>query len=218
MIKIEEILKVNDRYNNFIVIDIDPVIIDRRQQIRVKCDCGFEMYVRPDRLIQGRPRSCWICSNIKKRNKNTVFCGDICSKYFSDIKNNAKYRNLEFNISMEYIWNLFLTQNKKCALTGLDLTLEKFSKRDQKMIHKKISASLDRINSSLGYIEGNVQWVHKELNLMKGSMSNEMFIFLCNKVAKYHNFEYDNLEPSLMQGFCPRYILAKERALKRSND
>ena len=72
------------------------------------------------------------------------------------------------------------------------------------MIYKKISASLDRIDNNIGYIEGNVQWVHKWINVMKGAMSNECFIFLCNKVAENNNFEYDNIEPSLMEGWLPR--------------
>ena len=47
-----------------------------------------------------------------------------------------------------------------------------------------ITASLDRIDSSKGYIEGNVQWVHKRVNLMKGNMSTENFIEWCNLVVK----------------------------------
>jgi hypothetical protein len=43
---------------------------------------------------------------------------------------------------------------------------------------------LDRIDSSKGYIVGNVQWVHKHVNVMKNIFSQEMFIFICNQVSK----------------------------------
>ena len=38
------------------------------------------------------------------------------------------------------------------------------------------TASLDRIDSSKGYIKGNVQWVHKNINYMKQEMTNEEFL------------------------------------------
>lgn len=49
--------------------------------------------------------------------------------------------------------------------------------------------SIDRINSDIGYEEGNIQWVDKRINMMKGSLSNEEFIELCTKVANYNKNE-----------------------------
>jgi archaellum component FlaC len=43
--------------------------------------------------------------------------------------------------------------------------------------------SLDRIDSKLGYIEGNVQWLHKDVNYMKQEYSQEYYIDICKKVA-----------------------------------
>lgn len=36
-------------------------------------------------------------------------------------------------------------------------------------------------------IEGNVQWVHKTINIMKQSLSDEEFIQYCRTVAKYQD-------------------------------
>ena len=47
-----------------------------------------------------------------------------------------------------------------------------------------MTASLDRIDSNLGYVKGNVQWVHKHINVMKNIFNQDMFIFLCNQVTK----------------------------------
>lgn len=46
------------------------------------------------------------------------------------------------------------------------------------------TASLDRIDSSRGYVEGNVQWVHKDVNFMKQALSQERFVELCTLVAE----------------------------------
>jgi hypothetical protein len=45
------------------------------------------------------------------------------------------------------------------------------------------TASLDRIDSSLGYVWGNVQWVHSVINDLKSNMAQEEFISWCQKVA-----------------------------------
>lgn len=47
-------------------------------------------------------------------------------------------------------------QEMKCALTGWDIDAMTVSNN---------TASLDRINSLEGYVVGNVQWVHKMVNM-----------------------------------------------------
>ena len=82
-----------------------------------------------------------------------------------------------FDITIEYAWDLYLNQNKECALSGLPI---KFSftrnKNDE-------TASLDRIDSKLGYVEGNVQWVHKHVNMMKNVYSQKYFISICKLIS-----------------------------------
>jgi len=47
----------------------------------------------------------------------------------------------------------------------------------------KHTASIDRINNSRGYLKGNIQLVHKDINFMKGKMSQDDFIKMCKLVA-----------------------------------
>ena len=47
------------------------------------------------------------------------------------------------------------------------------------------NASLDRINSEIGYIISNVQWVDKTINMSKQQMNNEQFIKMCKEVYEY---------------------------------
>ena len=49
----------------------------------------------------------------------------------------------------------------------------------------KFTASLDRIDSNKGYIKGNVQWVHKDVNTMKMDHTQEEFIKICTMVANH---------------------------------
>lgn len=69
---------------------------------------------------------------------------------------------------------MFQKQNQICAITG-------------DRIENIEDASLDRIDSSKGYIEGNVQWVTYRANVSKHTMSmNELYEF-CKKVLNYAN-------------------------------
>lgn len=46
------------------------------------------------------------------------------------------------------------------------------------------TASLDRIQNDKGYIEGNVQWVHKDINRMKNIFEQNYFIDICKKIIE----------------------------------
>jgi len=87
---------------------------------------------------------------------------------------------LDFTITIEYIWNLFLKQNRRCALSGKPLTM--WGKIDGKLAG---NASLDRIDSSKGYVEGNVQWIDKKLQSVKTKLSDAEFIQICQDVTAY---------------------------------
>lgn len=120
-------------------------------------------------------------SQYGKPNKNTKKFGDIHRSYIYLLKDRAKRKRLKFNLDGNYLWNLFLAQNRKCRFSGLDLVFPKAWGEKSKT---EITASLDRIDSNLGYIKGNVQWVHKTINTMKMNLSDRDFIYLCKKVAK----------------------------------
>lgn len=49
------------------------------------------------------------------------------------------------------------------------------------------TASLDRINSNLGYEPNNVQWVHKDINKMKLDYNQQYFINMCTYVVNHAN-------------------------------
>jgi len=173
--------------------------------IKVQCiKCGAEKLIRGDTLKSEKSTRCRKCSNREKW-KNNKLNGRICSVGYSPkhqgigdlprslywhYKNAAKSRGHEFNISIEYLWELFIKQNKKCNLSGIDIKLFE----PGVLINKKIvysgnldfgafDASLDRIDSTKGYIEGNVQWVHRDINIMKNVYTQEHFINMCTKIA-----------------------------------
>ena len=155
------------------------------------CDCGGKAIARTSDLTSGKIKSCGCYhsetsrENVKKshlkypRSYRFSGVGDISGWYLSSIKNRAFSKGLECSVSKEYLWNLYLKQNKKCNLTGLDIVFRK-KKGPQ-------TASLDRIDSLKGYTEDNVQWVHKDINNIKQDYSLIEFVNYCKLVIDYEN-------------------------------
>lgn len=143
---------------------------------RCECECGNTTEVFGTHLRSGNIISCG-CKN--RIDKEGGINGDLwynITRYKTSKRLNRK--NLNFNLTKEYIYELFKKQNGKCNLSGINIRLP-ISWND-----KSYTASLDRIDSKNGYIIGNVQWVHKHINVMKNIFSQDMFIFLCNQVTK----------------------------------
>ena len=97
-------------------------------------------------------------------------CKERITKRYSDIeyrfrswRKGAKRRGIEFNVDIEYLNNL----SKRCYYTGMELTLES---------NKENTISLDRIDSSKGYIKGNLVFCCESVNYMKGSLSIFQFV------------------------------------------
>jgi hypothetical protein len=66
---------------------------------------------------------------------------------------------------------LWGAQNGRCAISGLPLIRRTFGTKKAPNV-----ASLDRINSEIGYIKGNVQFVAYSLNLAKQDFSSSDFL------------------------------------------
>lgn len=166
------------RFGKLVVLNYVETINKTRRYL-CQCDCGKQKILIRKLLVRGDTTSCgcnWIKSNIKHHSWRGY--KDIPLDFFSTIKRSAESRNIEFNITIEQISDLLEYQNKKCALSGLDLQFSKIRKDK-----KTQTCSLDRIDSNVGYIEGNIQWVHKRINIMKNKLSDKDFIYFCLMVA-----------------------------------
>jgi hypothetical protein len=114
--------------------------------------------------------------------------GEISGTYWSRLKHDASKRELEFDMSIEDGWNLFLKQGRKCALSGVSI---KFAKMTNDYWRRGTTASLDRIDSSVGYVSGNVQWVHKTVNKMKQNIPESELLKWCRLLIQHSEKEHE---------------------------
>ncbi len=176
-----EIPKVGDIFDYWTVINNQITEIkNRNYAVLCRCKCGNESLVRISALQTGKSKGC-PCRAIDKRRSKLVYVGEISDTFWSRIIKSAEKRNHTFSITKEYVWGLFLKQNGKCALSGLEIKIERSLNRERGK--SNITASLDRINSSIGYEIGNVQWVHKDVNYIKQDLNEEYFKKLCKLIS-----------------------------------
>jgi hypothetical protein len=148
------------------------------------CECGcITTNYTTGNLLKGTLRSCG-CQMREggKSHGNWRGVGDIPASFFTSIKGHAKHRDIPFDLDIQYLWDLFQSQNGKCALTGIDLS---FPKTTDELHHGSWTASLDRIDSSKNYEQENVQWVHKQVNFMKHQLDQDRFFELCEMVVQH---------------------------------
>lgn len=165
--------------------ELTPVSIDETRKNRIfwlcKCSCGQLKSVAAKHLKNGSVRTCRASVHFKgKKGTNWRGYEDISQKYWGNIQKGARVRNLKFSLTQDQVWRIFIQQEKKCALSGLPLFL--IGKNGGQG-----NASLDRINSELGYLTGNIQWVDKRINKMKMDLPEIEFKELCFLVTKNAN-------------------------------
>jgi len=113
---------------------------------------------------------------------------------FKDLRSNAKKRKITVNITIEDIHQLYITQNKKCAFTGIIMRHESADRQtgDQHILNKW-NISVDRIDSSKGYTKDNIQLVCAIVNRLKTSLSDTEFILLCGAITQRNFNRINNL-------------------------
>lgn len=104
----------------------------------------------------------------------------------------AKLRTKEFHLAVDDLIQLWDIQEGRCAYTKLPLlaTANQFN-----------TVSLDRIDSSKGYIVGNVQLVCAAINKMKQEYSEDMFLLMSLLVTQ--NNKLSESPESLLARYFP---------------
>lgn len=117
-------------------------------------------------------------AKLPRKNDSTRFigCGKISGSYYGRLR--WRRTKLPITVTVQYLDSI---TTDICPLSGRQLTYPRFA-RDT-----SATASLDRIDSSQGYIEGNLRWIHKDLNIMKSNMSDREFLEWVKDIAAYHH-------------------------------
>ncbi len=131
-----------------------------------ECDCGRTVTYTGADLRQGKATTCG-CKKGRKNKRNWQGEGEIPRSYWSSLTFNAEKRKIPLDTCIKEAHSLWVSQNRMCKLTKLPISFADHT------------ASLDRKDNSLGYVKGNIQWVHKDVNKLKGTFDQNRLVELC---------------------------------------
>jgi len=137
---------------------------------------------RSEHSIRGR------ANVIGLQNKHKSVHQEIPSFIWLSIMYRAKKDGFELDIDPNYIWDLFIQQDGKCALTNWKISFNKNRKLN--------TVSVDRIDSTKGYIKGNVQLTNKLVNRCKLNCPEDLFYDICKSIYlnKKHIYDTGSIE------------------------
>lgn len=106
---------------------------------------------------------------------NFIGYKEVTGSYLANARNGAKRRGLVFTLTPRQVYDKLESQGFRCVYSGRVISF------------KDKSASMDRIDSSRGYIIDNIQIVHVRVNMMKMGRSHENFIALIHTINTWRS-------------------------------
>lgn len=155
------------------VVDVEGVYKNNNGKWCSTCSgCGVEQaYTRLDHAKQSEVGD-WQCKKCVAKLKgfdSNALVGDE-RRLYNKFRKSANVRGIPWRLKFHDFIGCY---KSKCALTGWELSM--------KYIH--CTASFDRIDSSMPYQIGNVQWVHTMVNMCKNKYAQDDFIKMCKAIA-----------------------------------
>lgn len=162
---------INTKVNRWKIVGYSHTTSKGEQFWMCQCDCGFVKACRATQVINGTSKGCASCRGqcLKKPG--------ITHSFMASYRASAARRHIYYDITIDDVELLLEEQGGACSLSGVELTTPEDS-RD-----RDFTLSIDRIDSAGGYTFQNIQLVTKQVNMMKGSISNDEFIEICEEVA-----------------------------------
>lgn len=135
-----------------------------------------------------RDRRCKPCKKLQYDKRRVANRGDLgierlLTERFAGLRDRAIRNGLVLDFDKEYLRELWVSQGQKCAISGVEMTTVFYSGRTPS------NMSVDRIDSSKGYIKDNVQLVCMAVNQMKSDLTTEELLYYCKRIIDNYGKE-----------------------------
>lgn len=139
---------------------------------------SFSEFKKKKDHMFGRYSECFDCIRIK-RNTLHYFIQNLVihARYHSKIRRQKRDFPIDFNITNDFVMELWNKQDGKCALSGLKMSHE---------LHSDFKCSLERIDNDLDYTKDNVILIINELNTSKQWTKEKINYFRNVDISETH--------------------------------
>lgn len=148
------------------------------------CDCGTITYIRTSLLVSGKTRSCG-CLRSELSRKGNAPGESAMKKLYRAYKSSCLKLNRVFNLSLNEFSRLTKMDCYYCGRKPFSI-LRGYGNGDY------CYNGIDRIDSKIGYIKGNIVTACKDCNIAKQSMGKDEFLNLIALIYKNLKLEERN--------------------------
>lgn len=152
----------------------------------------------PSKFYKGRKSLCKSCDNERAKQRYHSLSRDAKQHYKDNAnkkyrewvkentlqyrllsaRNRAKYKNIEFSITIEHLEALWEQQEGKCFYTGVNMV---------NCNEGDLSVSIDRVDSTKGYTEDNTVLCAWKINVMKNDQSLSQLLEYAQLLIKHNS-------------------------------
>lgn len=138
---------------------------------------------------ENKDRRCKCCKKkqyLKRRlnNRDKRDINRLLVERYCGLKDRSKKYNFIIDFNVDYLKELWNSQNGLCNISKIPMTYI----MNQGRIYTNVS--VDRIDSNIGYIKGNIQLVCMAVNQMKSDLSMNELVYICKEII--NNYENNN--------------------------
>ena len=91
-------------------------------------------------------------------------------------RSRSKSKSETTDLTLQYLKEIWETQKGLCSYTNIKMEMPR-SSQDEDIKKSPTKLSLDRIDPSIGYIKGNVEFVCYCVNVMKNDFSKDQMLY-----------------------------------------
>jgi hypothetical protein len=111
---------------------------------------------------------------------------ELARSYLGRTVSKTRYRaevqkGIHFHINIDHVMKLLVEQDGKCSYTGWEM---EFTRGGDLHGCNPMGCTIDRIDSTKGYVKGNVHLVCWIVNKTKSDLTSEQFLTICESVFK----------------------------------
>lgn len=150
-----------------------------------KDECDFSPNGGANQIRNNRRSICKACSTERQRQQHIALKDDAKLKKCLNsrllaARQRANKHNIPFNLTLEYLEELWKQQKGLCALSGIKMTFE------LKRGRTHTNLSIDKIDRNKGYIIGNIQLVCMACNQIKSDLTDNEVYYFCKKIVEQY--------------------------------
>ena len=170
---------IGRKFERLTVLSLSHLDKRHRKHWLCLCDCGSVKAVQSGLLTSGNTRSCGCLAAEARRSQRLPGDRGVINHIILQYKRHASDRGIQFSLDYDAVEELIRRPCHYCGDKAGNL------KKTKNMTEGFRHNGIDRVDSSLGYVNGNVVPCCGLCNRAKRDMPRDVFIAWATRIAKH---------------------------------